>query len=225
MIDKMNTIDAIRKRHATRGFSQQPVSHEVIEQILEAARYAPSGVNSQPWNVSIVEGETKQILAERIIAARENNQAPNPDYDYYPEQWKEPYKSRRKDSGLALYQALEINREDKEKQKQAWYNNYHFFGAPVGLIFYIDKQLNKGSWLDMGMFLQNIMLAAVHYGLNTCPQAALADYPDIVREVLSIDDQYHIVCGMALGYEDPQHPANSYRLERESLENFTTWFK
>ena len=220
----MNTIDAIKIRHATRGFSQQPVSHELIKQILEAARYAPSGVNSQPWNVSIVEGETKQLLAERIIAAKEENQPPNPDYDYYPGEWKEPFKSRRKASGLALYQALEISREDTEKQKQAWYNNYRFFGAPVGMIFYIDKQLNKGSWLDMGMFLQNIMLAAVHYGLNTCPQAALADYPDIVREVLGIDDQYHIVCGMALGYEDPQHPANSYRLERESPENFTTWF-
>lgn len=221
----MHTIDAIKKRHATRGFLDKPVSHELIEQILEAARWAPSGVNCQPWHVGIVEGESKQLLAERIISARENNQPPNPDYDYYPSEWKEPYKSRRKGSGLALYQALEIRREDTEKQKQAWYNNYHFFGAPVGLIFYIDKQLNQGSWIDMGMFLQNAMLSAIELGLSTCPQAALAEYPDIVREVLDIDEQYYIVCGMALGYEDESHPANSYRLEREPVEAFTRWFK
>lgn len=221
----MNTIDAMKKRHATRGFTRQAVSHDLIEQILEAARWAPSGVNTQPWNVVVVEGETKKLLAERIIAARENNQPPNSDYEYYPEQWEEPFKSRRKDTGLALYQALEIRREDAEKQKQAWYNNYHFFGAPVGLIFYIDKKLNQGSWIDIGMFLQNVMLAATSLGLNTCPQAAMAEYPDIIRETLEIDNQYHIVCGMALGYEDPTHPANSYRLEREPPENFTTWFK
>lgn len=221
----MNTIDAIKKRHATRGFTDKPVSHELIEQILEAARWAPSGVNSQPWNVAVVEGEAKHSLAEQIISARENNQAPNPDYQYYPGEWKEPYKSRRKNSGLALYRALEIRREDTEKQKLAWYNNYHFFGAPVGLIFYIDQQLNKGSWLDMGMFLQNIMLAATSLGLSTCPQAALAEYPDIVRDILGIDKQFHIVCGMALGYADETHPANSYRLERAPVDEFTRWFK
>ncbi|MEJ2142357.1 MAG: nitroreductase [Gammaproteobacteria bacterium] len=222
----MNTVDdTIKKRHATRGFLDKPVSHELIEQILEAARWAPSGVNSQPWNVAVVEGKTKQSLADHIISARESNHQPNPDYQYYPDEWKEPYKSRRKDSGLALYRALKIRREDTEKQKQAWYNNYQFFGAPVGLIFYIDKQLNKGSWLDMGMFLENVMLVATSMGLSTCPQAALAEYPDIVRKILNIDEQYHIVCGMALGYADESHPANSYRLKRAPVEEFTRWFK
>ena len=221
----MNTIDAIKKRHATRGFTQQAVESELIEQILEAARWAPSGVNTQPWNVVVVQNQIKQQLAEEIINARENGQQPNPDYDYYPEQWQEPFKSRRKQCGLALYEALEIRREDTEKQKKAWYNNYHFFGAPVGLIFYIDKQLNKGSWIDMGMFLQNIMLSATDLGLATCPQAAMAEYPDIVRKVLGIEDHFDIVCGMAMGYEDPQHPANSYRLERDLPDNFATWLK
>lgn len=221
----MNPIDAMKKRHATRGFLDKPVDHVLIEQTLEAARWAPSGVNSQPWNVAVVEGQTKQSLAEEIISARENNQSPDPDYPYYPDEWKEPYKSRRINSGLALYRALKIRREDTEKQKQAWYNNYRFFNAPVGLIFYIDKQLNQGSWLDMGMFLQNIMLAATHLGLDTCPQAALAEYPDIVRNILGIDEQFQIVCGMALGYADGNHPANSFRLERAPVEEFTRWFK
>lgn len=221
----MNTIESIKTRHATRGYLDKPVERELIEKILDAARFAPSGVNTQPWQVAVVQGNTKQQLAEQIIAAKENNQSPNPDYAYYPERWDEPYKSRRKDCGLALYQALEIQRKDTEKQKQAWDNNYRFFNAPVGLLFFIDKQLNQGSWLDMGMFLQNIMLAATHYGLNTCPQAALAEYPDIVRSLLNFDEKYAVVCGMALGYEDKTHPANRYRLDRESVDNFTCWFE
>lgn len=221
----MDTIEAIKKRHATRGFTDQAVNHELVEKILDAARWAPSGVNTQPWNVVVVEGHAKQQLSEALIAARLQGMTPNPDYDYYPDEWKEPYRSRRKDCGLALYQALDIRREDTGKQVEAWNNNYRFFGAPVGLIFYIDRQLNKGSWLDMGMFLQNIMLAATHLGLSTCPQASLAEYPDIVRQQLGIEQQFAIVCGMALGYADPGHPANSYRLERDLPDKFTTWLK
>lgn len=220
----MNTIESIKTRHATRGYLDKPVERQLIEKILEAARYAPSGVNTQPWQVAVVQGKTKQQLTEQMISAKENNQAPNPDYAYYPDQWEEPYKSRRKTCGLALYTALDIQRSDIAKQKQAWNNNYRFFDAPVGLLFFIDQQLNQGSWMDMGMFIQNIMLAATHYELSTCPQASLADYPDIVRNLLHIDSQYAVVCGMALGYEDKTHPANRFRLEREPVDSFTSWY-
>ncbi|MGD8526747.1 MAG: nitroreductase [Thioalkalispiraceae bacterium] len=221
----MDTIDAIKSRHATRGFLSTPVETPLIEKILDAARYAPSGVNTQPWKVAVVRGQVQQQLSEQLIAAKEQKQPANPDYAYYPDRWSEPYKSRRKSCGLALYSALQIEKGDFGKQKQAWYNNYRFFNAPVGLLFFIDKQLNQGSWIDMGMFLQNIMLAATDYGLATCPQASLAEYPDIVRGLLNISEDYAVVCGMALGYEDPDHPANSFRLEREPVDSFTTWFE
>lgn len=221
----MNTIEAIKTRHATRGYLDKAVARELIEKILEAARFAPSGVNSQPWRVAVVQGKSRQQLTEQLISAKENNQAPNPDYDYYPSQWNEPFKSRRKTCGLALYSALNIQREEREKQKQAWYDNYRFFNAPVGLLFFIDKQLGQGSWIDLGMFIQNVMLAATDYGLSTCPQASLADYPDIVRQQLNIDDNFAVVCGMSLGYEDESHPANSFRLEREPVSSFTSWFE
>lgn len=220
------TIDeAIRQRHSTRAFLDKPVARDTIEEILETARWAPSGVNSQPWQVCVLQGETKRRLGETIIAARDDGQQENPDYQYYPREWVSPYKERRKASGLALYQALGIGREDREKQKQAWYRNYRFFDAPVGLIFLIEEKMEKGSWLDMGMFVQNVMLAAKGAGLDTCPQASLAEYPDIVREQLGISPELNVVCGMALGYADPDHPINQYRLDRLEVNEFTRWYE
>ena len=165
----------------------------------------------------------RQKLSESIIQARQKDIPENPDYHYYPTQWEEPYKSRRKACGLALYGALRIQKEDIERRKKQWYRNYFFFDAPVALIFYIDAILCKGSWMDMGMFLQNVMLAARYYGLETCPQASLAEYPDIVRECLNIPANQHIVCGMAMGYADWSDPINQYRTHRETVDSFTTW--
>jgi nitroreductase len=149
--------------------------------------------------------------------------APDPDYSYYPGEWLEPFASRRIDCGRALYKALGIEKRDKDAKIRAWNNNYRFFGAPVGLLFFVNKTLNKGSWLDMGMFLQNVMLAASACGLATCPQASLADYPVIVRGLLGVDDQLALVCGMALGYPDLNAPVNQYRLERAPVDEFTRW--
>lgn len=219
----MDILEAIRTRHSTRAFLDQPVSRATIEAILDAARWAPSGVNMQPWEVAVVTGETKRRITDAIIAARDAGAPENPDYSYYPEQWDEPYKSRRKASGLALYQALGIGRDDVEARKAAWYRNYHFFGAPAGLLFFVDARLAKGSWIDMGMFLQNVMLAARTHGLATCPQAALAEYPGIVREILAMPAGKLLVCGMALGYEDLTAPVNRYRTGREPVNGFTTW--
>ena len=220
----MDLVEGIKTRRSARKYRSDPIARELLQEVMNLAKWAPSDMNTQPWQVAVVEGTTKQQLADQIISARENNEAPNPDYNYYPDQWEEPYKSRRKACGLALYNALDIQRGDIGKQKQAWNNNYRFFDAPVGLLFFIDKQLNQGSWLDMGMFIQNVMLAATDSGLSTCPQASLAEYPDIVRNLLNIDDHYAVVCGMSLGYEDKTHPANSFRLEREAVNSFTSWY-
>lgn len=220
----MEVSQAIKHRHSCRAFLERPVSRDTIQQILETARFAPSGVNTQPWQVCVVSGSIKKQIGEAIIRSREEDIPENPDYHYYPTSWREPYKSRRKACGLALYSSINIKIDEKEKRKEAWYRNYFFFGAPVGLLFFIDNDLEKGSWMDMGMFIQNVMLAARGLGLETCPQASLAEYPDIVRGLLHIPKEKALVCGMALGYEDPNHPINQYRTERESVDSFTQFF-
>lgn len=220
----METLQDMHARHCIRAFLDKPVSDAQIREILEAASWAPSGTNSQPWQVMVVRGDTKAMLTQRLLAKRENAVDPNPDYAYYPDTWVDPYRARRINCGKALYTALGIAREDKQRQKIAWENNYRFFGAPVGLLFGLDKQLNKGSWIDLGMFLQNIMLAAKAIGLDTCPQASLAEYPDEVRDLLGLPDDLAVVCGMSLGYADREQPVNQFRLPRDPVESFTRWY-
>lgn len=220
---RMDVLETIRNRASVRAFLPTPVSKGQVIQVLEAARFSPSGVNTQPWQVTVVGDKLKKIIGDKIISARENQLPENPDYHYYPAEWVEPYKSRRKACGLALYSALNIGVEEKEKRKAAWYRNYYFFDAPVGLIIHIERRLGTGSWLDMGMFIQNIMLAARGIGLETCPQAALAEYPDIIRETLNIPTEHSIICGIAMGYADWSAPINQYRTNREPVESFARW--
>jgi nitroreductase len=219
----MNLREAIEQRQSVRAFLERPVEQDTLVAILETARWAPSGVNMQPWRVAVVQGATQQRLGDLLIEARRAGRESSPDIPYYPQTWFEPYRSRRRDCGLKLYSALDIKRDDAERQMTAWCNNYRFFGAPVGLVFHLDAELAAGSLVDMGLFLQTIMLYAQDYGLATCPQASLAEYPDIVREVLGIPAGQHILCGMALGYPDWNAPVNQYRLERATLDTFTTW--
>lgn len=219
----LDVITAMRDRISVRAFLPKKVSKEIISDVLTAARWAPSGVNTQPWQVVVLNAGQREQIAKEIIAHRENQTPENPDYHYYPQEWFEPYKSRRKACGMALYGALNIQIEEKEKRKAQWYRNYSFFDAPVALIFHLHSHLEKGSWMDMGMFLQNVMLAARFYGLETCPQAALAEYPDIIRKHLALAPERHIVCGMAMGYADWSHPVNQYRTARAALSDFVIW--
>lgn len=219
----MDVLEAIRGRSSIRAYLDRPVDRGTIEAILEAASHAPSGVNSQPWQVAVVTGRTKQALSEALIAERRAGRPERPDYRYYPERWSEPYQGRRKACGLALYRALGIGRDDADARDRAWNNNYHFFGAPVGLLFFIDRALAQGSWVDTGMFIQNVMLAARGLGLGSCPQASLAEYPDVVRRLLDIPESRALICGMALGYADPDAEVNRYRLAREPVAAFASW--
>ncbi|MBS0288488.1 MAG: nitroreductase [Proteobacteria bacterium] len=214
----------MRERQSVRAFLDKPVPLDTIDKILEAARFAPSGVNTQPWQVAIVGPLHREKISTAIIDAKNNGIEENPDYHYYPEEWVEPFKNRRKACGLALYSALNIKKDETEKRKVQWYRNYYFFYAPIALIFYLDARLCKGSWMDMGMFIQNVMLAARFYHLETCPQAALAEYPDIVRKHLNLPQSMHIVCGMAIGYADWTHPVNQYRTHREPVSSFTVQY-
>lgn len=217
----MDVLEAIKSRHCIRAFLDKPVETRDIQTILETARFAPSAVNTQPWQVVVVAKPIIRQIGDSIIQAKEQDISENPDYLYYPTEWYEPYKSRRKACGLALYSSVNIALSETEKRKAQWYRNYHFFGAPIGLLFFLDQKLEKGSWIDMGTFIQNVMLAAKGLGLDTCPQASLAEYPDIVRNIVGVAKEKALMCGMALGFADPTAAINQYRTAREPVESFT----
>ncbi len=217
----MNVREALLARKSVRAFLERPVAREIIERILDAARHAPSGANTQPWQVAVVAGHAKARIEARMLAEFRAGRRGRPDYPYYPAEWRSPYRERRFDCGMQLYEALGIARDDKATRLAQWERNYRAFGAPVAMFFFLDRRLAQGSLLDYGMFLQSVMLMAVEEGLATCPQAALAEYPDIVREELGLADEMMLVCGMALGYEDAGHPVNGYRTPREPVSAFT----
>ncbi len=220
----MNVIEALKTRHSTRAFQDKAIPEDTIIEILDAARYAPSGVNTQPWQVAVLSGDSKQNLQEKIEQAFRNGEKSQLDYQYYPEQWEEPYKSRRKACGLKMYSALGITREDKERQMDQWAANYRAFDAPVMLLFFMDGAMQTGSFIDYGMFIQSVMLAAVDKGLATCPQASLAEYPELVKHELGYLKDSILVAGMAMGYEDREAAVNSYRTDREAVDEFARFF-
>ncbi len=214
----------ICQRRSCRAFSDQPVDWEVVRGLLETAKWAPSGTNHQPAKVAVLGPETRARLSKALVKQFDAGIPPNPDYEYCPETWPVSYKTRRKACGRALYQSLGIALDDIEGKKKHKRRNYTFFEAPIGLIVFIEKGLPKGSWLDLGLFIQNFLLAAADLGLATCAQATLAEYPDEVRKILGLGE-VEIVCGIAVGYADPAHPLNSYRTEWEPLEAFTHWYE
>ncbi|MGR9073670.1 MAG: nitroreductase [Gammaproteobacteria bacterium] len=220
----MQVSEALKQRHSTRAFLDKPVSGAVIRRILEAAGHAPSGTNTQPWQVAVVSGRAKRGLSQKLERAFREGRPRNPDYQYYPLEWTEPYKSRRKACGLQLYSSLNIGREDKDKQRDQWAANYRAFDAPAALFFFMDRIMEKGSYIDYGMFLQSIMLAAVEEGLATCPQASLAEYPGIVKKELDYPEDCVLLCGMAIGYEDAAAPINGYRTPRLRVEEYARFY-
>ena len=220
----MNVSEALNTRKSTRAFLPKLVDKAIIDRILSAARHAPSGTNTQPWQVAVVTGDTKQQLCQELETAFHNQVDRKMDYHYYPEEWVDPYKSRRKACGLQMYSTLKITREDKQRQLDQWAANYRAFDAPVMLLFFMDGIMQTGSFLDYGLFLQSVMLMAVEEGLATCPQAALGEYPAIVKTKLGYPDDSILMCGMALGYEDKEALVNSYRTPREEVETFTRYF-
>ena len=217
-----NVTAAITTRHSIRAFLSTPVPRKVVEDILSVARRAPSGTNMQPWWVYVVTGEGKNRLSDALVKAHDGGaSAWTPEYQYYPNDFQEPYKSRRRKVGWDLYGLLDIERGQKEKMHQQHGRNFRFFDAPVGLMFTVDRELKIGSWLDYGMFIQNVMLAAREKGLHTCPQAAFTGHHQVIRECLPIPDEQSLVCGMSLGYADPDAIENSLITEREPVDSFT----
>lgn len=219
----MDVKTALEKRKSTRAFLNKEVPIKIVNSILEQAKTAPSGVNTQPWKVAVLSGQSKKDLEQKMESEFRAGNKGVMDYQYYPEQWEAEYKERRKACGLLMYSTLQIKREDKQRQLDQWAANYRAFDAPIMLLFFIDKIMEKGSYVDYGMFLQSIMLSAVEHGLATCPQAALAEYPEIVKKELGYEDQV-LICGMALGYEDTTEDVNNYRTGREDLDKLVRYF-
>jgi nitroreductase len=216
----------IRERRSVRAFLKTPVPKETILEILDVAARAPSGTNTQPWQVIVVSGARKEALSRELVEtaldpARDAEH--EQEYTYYPDKWVPPYINRRRKVGYDLYGLLGIAKGEKERMARQFARNYEFFGAPVGLFFTIDRVMGQGSWLDYGMFLQNVMIAAKARGLDTCPQAAFCKYHRIVARHLEIPSERMLVCGMALGYEDETAVENSLQTERESAATFTNF--
>ena len=218
--------EAIVSRRSVRAFLPDPIDDAVIRDILEVSARAPSGTNMQPWRVYVTKGETKQRISDAVLnSGIRAEKIAWDEYKYYPDQFFEPYQTRRRTVGFGLYSALGIGRREVERMREQHDRNFVFFDAPVGMIFTIDRRLNKGSWVDLGMFLENIMIAARGRGLHTCPQAAFAPYHRQIRPVLNIPEEEILVCGMALGYEDTTKPENQFRTERAPLEEWVTFLK
>jgi len=219
---------AITQRRSIRAFLPTPIAREDIEAILQVAARAPSGTNTQPWKVIVITGAIKQKLSDEILRAYfdpEVSRMHTAEYHYYPQEWTSPYIERRRKVGWDLYSLLKITREDKAGMQAQHARNFVFFDAPVGLIFTIDRALEKGSWLDYGMFLQNIMIAARARGLDTCSQAAFAQYHKIISEMLHIPPTEMVVCGMSLGYADQGKIEYELVTERNPVSNFARFLK
>lgn len=212
---------AITSRRSIRRFLPTPVPGGTVRDILAVAARAPSGTNMQPWRVYALGGARLAALTAALLAAHDAGEAHEAEYRYYPEKFFEPYLSRRRKVGWDLYGALGIAKGDRAGMHAQHGRNYVFFDAPVGLIFTIDRDLEIGSWLDYGMFLQNICIAARGRGLDTCPQAAFAHYHRAIRAELGIAEREVVVCGMALGYADPRAPENNFPVERAAVDEFT----
>jgi nitroreductase len=219
---------AITSRRSVRAFLDKPVAREDIERILEVAARAPSGTNTQPWKVYVLTGQARKNLSEAILAANadpEQARAHTEEYAYYPREWISPYVDRRRKIGWDLYSLLGLTRDNKAGMAAQHARNYAFFDAPVGLIFTIDRIMEQGSWLDYGMFLQNIMVAARARGLDTCPQAAFTQYHRIIEAQLGIPASDMVVCGMALGWADTGKIENALVTEREPVAGFAKFME
>ena len=216
----LSAEEAIRSRRSIRAFLPTPVPDETVSRILELAARAPSGSNIQPWRVRVLRGAPLAALTAELHALSLSGDRGAEEYAYYPRKWREPYLARRRKVGWALYGALGIGKTDTGRMREQHARNFLFFDAPVGLIFTIDRDMEAGSWLDYGMFLQNIMIAARGVGLDTCPQAAFMLYSTVIAERLSIPDTEMVICGMALGHADLSAPENRFETVREPLENF-----
>jgi len=223
---------AITSRMSARAFTSQPVEKQLLTHLLEVACRAPSGTNTQPWKVYVLQGASRQHLVEQVCAAHDAVRADPAlggqyveEYDYYPQKWVSPYIDRRRENGWGLYGLLGIGKGEKDQMHAQHQRNYRFFDAPVGLMFTLDRVMGRGSLVDYGMFLQSIMVAARGHGLSTCPQAAWNGFAKIILPHIGAGPDEMLVCGMALGYADEAATVNLFQTPRVAVQDFTTWLE
>ena len=231
----MNLLDvdtAMRSRMSARAFTPEPVAQETLKDILQLASRAPSGTNTQPWKVYVLQGAVRDALVQKVCAAhdalRDHPELAaqyQKEYDYYPQQWVSPYIDRRRENGWGLYGLLGIGKGDKDRMHAQHQRNFCYFDAPVGLVFTVRRVMGRGSLLDYGMFLQNIMLAARARGLHTCAQEAWNSFASIVKPHVGANDDEMMVCSMALGHADAAAKVNLFGTPRAPVDEFTTWLK
>jgi len=218
------TDHAITSRRSIRAFLPTPIPAAEVEAILDVAARAPSGTNMQPWQGYVLAGVEKDRLCAAVQAVFDSGEPGHrQEVQYYPDEFFDPYLSRRRAVGWGLYGKLGIARGEAAKMKAQHRRNFQFFDAPVGMIFTIDRRLATGSWLDYGMFLQNIMTAARARGLDTCAQAAWSHYHRAIRPVLGLTETEVVVCGMALGHADPDAPENGLVTVRAAARDFVVF--
>ncbi|MBV9461749.1 MAG: nitroreductase [Bradyrhizobium sp.] len=217
--------EAINTRQSVRAFLPTPVERAIVEELLKLAARSASGSNIQPWRVRVIAGAVRDRLVKAIFDAieRDGFEPYTREWNYYPVNWREPFLGRRRKIGWDMYSLLGVARGDFEGTQAARMRNYEFFGAPVGMIFTLDEDLEIGSWLDLGIYLGTLMIAARGHGLHTCPQAAFADFHKVIRPILNIPEKEIIVCGMALGHIDPAAPVNKLATARAPLADFASF--
>ncbi len=218
-------LQLIRERHSTRAFLPQPVERALVEKILNTARFAPSSTNMQPWEVLVLQGAAKTRLDQLLLGLFDAGEPGNPQLHAYLDEWVEPYKSRRFACGTGLYKTLGIDRSDKAARQAQSRRNFDAFGAPTALIFYQDGFLKPGSILDLGMFLQNVMLAAQALGLATCAEASLVAWPDQLKQAFALAPGKRLLTGLALGWPDPAAPVNTFRTARAEVHEFARFLE
>jgi nitroreductase len=228
--DRASVDAAMLSRYSNRAFLPKPVPRDLLQDLLQVAARAPSGTNTQPWKVYVLQGASRDTLVDKVVAAHDAVSVDpslaaqyKEEYDYYPEKWVSPYIDRRRECGFGLYGVLGLGKGDKAGMHAQHQRNFRFFDAPVGLMFTIDKVMGRGSLLDYGMFLQNIMLAARARGMHTCPQAAWNGFAKIILPHIGAADNEMLVCGMSLGYADEGALVNTFATSRVDAQDFTTW--
>lgn len=221
----MQTLEALKSRKCVREFLDKPISKEVLEKLFDAAKWTPSSKNTQPWKIAVVSGQRKIDLMHKILAACDNREKPRMEYNYDGDTaLTDELKERAIKCGHDLYGALGIDRDDKERRINQWKKNYISFGSPTAIFIFKHKNTGISGYMDCGMLIQSIMLAALDLGLATCPQASLGHYPDIVKKELDGFDDYTLLCGIAIGYENTSADVNNYRTEREDIRNIVSFF-
>ena len=216
----MNILDAIQARQSIRSFKNKEVSKEIIENILNISRFAPSGGNTQPWKIYVLSQDLMKELETSVLSNLDNGVSETPNFNIYPQPMSDHLKNRVKECGRLMYGALEIGKEDVEGRLNQLKQNFSFFGAPVGMLVTVEKEVDLNGWGHVGHFIQNICLSSMEFGLGTCLQESWSMYPETAKKIVNFSESEILWCGIALGYPNEEHAINSYRTPREDLKDF-----